>query len=450
LPRADRTLSRSSFAGSYLPAVVALGTSVPDAPTTTAHRPPPLTVTERAAVWIGRVAGRLSQGLGRGAGEQIPGRVMLALTPRLSRDLARGRVVTLVSATNGKSTTTAMLAAALREHGIDTVTNEGGANMLPGIVTALASRPDATHAVLETDEAVLPIAMQLLDPSLVVLGSLSRDQLDRHHEVMQIAKTWRAAFSKSRARFVAPANDPNVVWSVAGRRTDWVDAETFSNLDAVVCPRCHHLLTGVHTDRAHWWCRCGLSCPHSRVVQRDDLLIVDDRCTRAPLALRGRWQHANRALAVTAATALGVPVDGAIAATTRLDRVGRRRQSLPTASGRRAPLVLVKNPAGWMATIQDLQHERTALLIVQNDAAPDGRDPSWLWDVPFEALAPRRVVASGTRALDVAVRIAAAGLDVVGVEPDPRLALARFDLPEGLVVAASYSAHAALALRCAS
>jgi hypothetical protein len=100
--------------------------------------------------------------------------------------------------------------------------------------------------------------------------------------------------------------------------------------------------------------------------------------------------------------------------------------------------------------IDELSGDPAALLVVQNDNAADGRDPSWLWDVPFEQLAPRRAIASGTRCLDVAVRLRAAGFDVVGVEPDPFEALQRHDVPEGLFVAASYSAYHEIVRRSAA
>ena len=111
--------------------------------------------------------------------------------------------------------------------------------------------------------------------------------------------------------------------------------------------------------------------------------------------------------------------------------------------------MLVKNPAGWAALIEDLLDDPSTILFVQNDDAADGRDPSWLWDVPYERLRPRRVIASGTRYLDVAVRVQSAGLDLVGTEPDPGRAIEQFDAAEGLVVVASYTAHEALMRRAA-
>ena len=370
------------------------------------------------------------------------------LVPDALEHLARGRVVTLVSATNGKTAVTSLLTAALHADGIQVATNTGGANMLPGLATALGRDRAATHAVLEVDEAVLPTAIAQTRPALVVLGELSRDQLDRHHEVARLSRIWRDAFAFCDAQIVAPANDPNVAWSLAGRPVSWVDVDAHAELDAVVCLRCDGIL-----DREPfgpgWCCRCGRVKPRPVAVQRGTALHVAGGSFDLPMALRGRWQYANRALAVVAASRLGVSVPRALAATSRVARVGARPNTVRTRSGRDARLVLVKNPAGWAALIEDLLDDASTILFVQNDDAADGRDPSWLWDVPYERLRPRRVIASGTRYLDVAVRMQSAGLDLVGTEPDPDRAIAQFDAAERLVVVASYTAHEALMRRAA-
>lgn len=363
---------------------------------------------------------------------------MLAVAPQLAHDLSRDMTVALVSATNGKSAITAMLTAAVRATGTSVAVNDTGANMMPGLATALSMAPDAAFAVLETDEAVLPRAIRETAPKLIVLGELSRDQLDRHHEVLRVAGLWRDAFAHTDARFVAPSNDPNVVWSLEGHDVVWVDLDTHAELDSVVCPRCRRILT---CEAGGWSCACGFVPPPAAVVQRGTHITIDGVDHDAPMALRGKWQHANRALAVTAAQQLGVLVDVALHATSEVVVVGSRPREIEFPSGRRAPIVLVKNPAGWAALIDDLRDDPVSVLYVQHDNAADGRDPSWLWDVPFEALGHRRVVASGIRALDVAVRLDTAGVDVIAVEPDVERAAECFDAGEPFLVAASYTAY---------
>ncbi|MGN6130208.1 MAG: DUF1727 domain-containing protein, partial [Nocardioidaceae bacterium] len=110
----------------------------------------------RWACRAGRAAAALSRATGRGGGGVIGGRVVLALAPEAPRALADGRDVTLVSGTNGKTTTSALLTAALGTLGAADANADGG-NTPPGLTTAL-SRGDAKRVVLETDEGWLPWA----------------------------------------------------------------------------------------------------------------------------------------------------------------------------------------------------------------------------------------------------------------------------------------------------
>jgi UDP-N-acetylmuramyl tripeptide synthase len=419
-------------------------------PTLPAAPKPPLTTRDRLAIAAGKSVRKASRVLGRGHGDHLPGRVMLVASPTVARHLAVRPVITLVSATNGKSSITSMLAGALRATGAEVAMNDGGANMMPGLTTALALHANADYAILETDEAVVPRALKELHPGVVVLGELSRDQLDRHHEVLKIARLWREAFAAAEPplRFVAPVNDPNVVWALAGQpHVEWVDVDTTAQLDTVVCPGCGSVLTWEgERSEGHWSCSCGLVRPTATIVQRGDALTIDGRIVHGTLALPGRFQQANRALAVAAARLLGVAPETAFDATARVARIGVRPPTIAAPGGGDVPIVLVKNPAGWLALIGDMldgAYDDATLLFVQNDNSADGRDPSWLWDVPYERLAPRRVIASGIRAWDVAVRMDVAGLDLVAVEPDPWRALRRIDAAHGepVLIAASYTAY---------
>ena len=131
-----------------------------------------------------------SRRLGRGQGTVAGGRVGLRLDPRLLEHLSAGRLIALVSGTNGKTTTTRLLTVALGVSGDGVVSNESGSNMPPGHVAALASS-DAARAVLETDEIYLPRVLAQTAAAVVVLLNLSRDQLDRSNEVRMVAGRWR-------------------------------------------------------------------------------------------------------------------------------------------------------------------------------------------------------------------------------------------------------------------
>ena len=134
--------------------------------------PSELSARDRIALAAGRSTGWASKVTGRGAGTQISGRVMLAIAPDLLADVARGRRVAIVSATNGKTTTTRLLAEALRANDTAVVSNHTGANMPAGVAAALGRDADASVAVLEVDERWVPRVVDPLDTELLVLGNL--------------------------------------------------------------------------------------------------------------------------------------------------------------------------------------------------------------------------------------------------------------------------------------
>src|SRR4051812_18203381 len=119
------------------------------------HPEPPLPLRSRAALLAGRAVAEASRVSNLGSGSVIGGRLSLAIDHDLLATLAQGREVALVSATNGKTTTTHLLATALARTG-PVATNTLGANMPPGLVVALADADPHARAVLEVDERWIP------------------------------------------------------------------------------------------------------------------------------------------------------------------------------------------------------------------------------------------------------------------------------------------------------
>jgi UDP-N-acetylmuramyl tripeptide synthase len=183
--------------------------------------------------------------------------------------------------------------------------------------------------------------------------------------------------------------------------------------DAVGCPACDGRIDYTQTG---WSCSsCGLGRPEpdawiETANGRDEVCFADGRRIRVSLAIPGRFNVANAAMAACAAEVLGVRPERALASMATVGEVAGRF-SVHRVAGRSTRLMLAKNPAGWRELL-DLVCPGTGPVVVGiNARVADGRDPSWLWDVPFERLAGRPVVATGERCLDLAVRLRYAGVE---------------------------------------
>jgi len=375
------------------------------------------------------------------------GRAGLKVDPQLLRRLAAGRHVALVSGTNGKTTTTAMLAAAWRDRSADgaaarsVVTNETGSNMPPGHVAALVANRSATRAVLEVDEIYLPRVLAATDAELVLLLNLSRDQLDRTNEVRMVANLWRAALAAApHTTVVANADDPLVVWAAgAAARARFVGVGLTWQLDAGGCPSCEGHISFANDGTGAWRCvsGCGFARPEvvATLVASDGASSgahwADGRTYRIDLTLPGRFNRANALMVAVAAEALGVDPAEAFDAMGAIDEVAGRFAT-KTVDGVEARLMLAKNPAGWTELLDLVEGDTAPLVVSINARTADGADPSWLWDVPFERLAGRNVVATGDRCWDLSVRLHYAGV-THRVEPDPRRALAEAATADALI-----------------
>jgi UDP-N-acetylmuramyl tripeptide synthase len=372
----------------------------------------------------------MSRLAGRGEGLVIGGKVMLKLSPDALADLAGERVAALVSATNGKTSTTRLLATAVGQTG-PVVTQATGANMTDGVLSALAYGDRGGQAVLEVDEAYLPRILPATRPRALLLGNLTRDQLDRMNEVAMVARKWRAMLADCPARTTVVANcdDPIVTWAARrAPRVLWVSAGQNWTADASVCLECGGLM---RFGDDSWGCT---SCDFARPEPAWRFVRDGDRFAAAGpageydlsgLRLPGWFNAANATLALAAATDL-LGLDPAESV--------RRMCTVAGVSGRyeereigalRVRLLLAKNPASWSELLTVMPPAPAPVIITINANDADGRDPSWLWDVPFEKLRGRTVIATGDRRHDLAVRLLHAGVDHVVVEDpyDPRCAL---------------------------
>src|ERR1700748_670864 len=176
-----------------------------------------LPLRARLATTVGGAAGRASRLAGPAHGSVIGGVIGLPLKPDLLSLLARGRQIVLVTGTNGKTTTTRLITAALGAMGQPIASDAVGAHLGGGVVSALAKAPDATLAVLEVDEKYLPAMLTATGARVVVLLNLSRDQMDRAAEIWMLARRWRAALGgRPGCPGIAKPHDPLVAGAAGG------------------------------------------------------------------------------------------------------------------------------------------------------------------------------------------------------------------------------------------
>ena len=409
--------------------------------------PTALTPRGRAAVAVAGLATWASRVSGRGSGGMIGGLVALKLDPGLMAQLAAGRRTALVTGTNGKSTTTRMLAAALSTVA-PVASNANGDNMDAGIVSALVADRGAMLAAIEVDELHTPAVAENTRPEAIVLLNLSRDQLDRVGEINSIERRLRAGVAaQPQATLVANCDDmmitsiaydnPKVVWVAAG--APWSG-------DSVSCPRTGEPITRtVDSSGALRWASVAPLSDGREFARPEPDWWVDDETIYGPdgfsapmrLALPGRANRGNAAQAVAAAVSMGADPAAAVRAVERIDDVAGRYSTVDV-DGRAAHLLLAKNPAGWQEALSMVDTAADGLVIAVNGQVGDGVDLSWLWDVRFESFEGVSVFASGERAADLSVRLTYAGIEHV-LEPDPLAAIRR--CPPGRVeVLANYTA----------
>ncbi len=404
---------------------------------------------------LARTVGRLSRLSGRGGGTTLPGRMLLRSAPdaiaRLGAGLTDGS--TLISATNGKTTTAGMIAAAMAAAGRSPVHNRAGSNMAWGVATALLEQR-GREGLFEVDEAWLPRVSAQLEPDLLVLANLFRDQLDRYGELERLADEWVEVVEALEARgagAVLNADDPLVadlgrdgeLRRRAGTTYFGIEdptqalAELQHAHDAKHCRRCGH---PYRYERAfvghlgHYDCpNCGAGRPTPDVAARSIQLLgmrgsrfeVTTPNGRASieLPLPGLYNVYNALTAIAAAQRLGIGLELIADALAGVEAVFGRVETIEV-DHKALSILLIKNPVGANEVLRTLRQEADSrgrpldVWLALNDRTADGHDVSWIWDADFELLAPavRKITCSGTRAPELALRLKYAGWPLEGIE----------------------------------
>ncbi len=423
-----------------------------------------------------RSVGALSRLAGRGGGTTLPGKLLSTVDPgavdRLAARLERGSV--LVSATNGKTTTAAMVAEIL---GGRLAYNHSGANLLSGVASTLLSSRGAELGLFEVDEAALPEVARRVRPRVVALGNLFRDQLDRYGELEHIAGRWRAlAAELPETLFVVNADDPLLGELARGRErvvTYGVDDPRHARptlqhaADSTFCLVCGspYLYAAAYVGHlGDYRCPNGHAARLALDVAAREIelqgLDGSEFTVSAPgggarltLALPGLYNVYNPTAALAIAGVLGASPDAISSGLERFTAAFGRFERIAVGE-RRLLMLLIKNPAGAneaVRTLLDGPPPRLAVVAL-NDAVADGQDVSWIWDVDFEPLLAglERVVVTGDRAAELGLRFSYGGLDRGRIEVVPPLSagldrgLELTPAGEELVVLPTYTAMLSL------
>ncbi len=385
--------------------------------------------------------------------ENFPGKVALRVDPQTIthslEKIPKGCVV--VAGTNGKTTVNNLLADVFERAGERIICNRAGANMSPGIATALLHGQPADWGLFECDELWLARTLPQLKPKYVVLLNLFRDQLDRMGEIRRIQDSIVGALASSPDTVLLYNADDPLCAIIANRAENKSvgfgideDLKLPQNtvVDAQMCQKCDGMFEYTYRQYGQlgdYHCpTCGFSRPALTYAARDvhlgaegmsfivegPLTDVNGSCEPHKLEVRASFSSAYMAYNLTAVTAatdlLGFPHEIVQDAIDAYDPQNGRLQTFDL-DGRKTLLNLAKNPTGFNQNLKIVAQDpaRKAVALFINDKEADGHDVSWLWDIDFEELCASGemvVYASGIRGRDMQVRLKYAGIDAEVVD----------------------------------
>jgi UDP-N-acetylmuramyl tripeptide synthase len=424
---------------------------------------------ETVTLAITKSAATMSRVLGRGGGHALPGLIAERIDPQLIQKLAAKlpNGIILVTGTNGKTTTTKLIAAALQASGERVLTNSTGSNLVRGVTSALIAAADirgnidATIGLFEVDEANLRLVAPTLQPQHIVVLNLFRDQLDRYGELDTTAAMIGQGIAATKAKVYLNADDALVAslakYAAAPELVSYFGIEELplttpahqTATDSDRCPLCGERMKFsqvFYSHLGHYECPNGdYSRPQPEVsithVDESDLegvkfaVAVGGERSEVTFPLPGTYNLYNALASISVTAGLGVQLS-VLAKTLETTEAAYGRMEKVRLDGRTLYLLLIKNPVGFTQVLDTFLIGRPNLrvLMAVNDLAADSRDVSWLWDVPLEALTESqpKVITAGTRGADVALRLHYAGTEAeVATSLDEAITELVADTPPG-------------------
>ena len=398
----------------------------------------------RLAVAVCKASGAVLRRLGRG-GTNLPGKLALKIDKNILGELSHGVKVTVVTGTNGKTTTSRMIEQAFADAGLKYFSNKSGANLLTGIIAVfaqhctLSGKCPYTHALIECDEAAFRKTSECLPVECLVVNNIFRDQLDRYGEITHTLNAIREGITHVPDATLCLNADCSLTAPLAQKipnKVLWfgVNVPIYENAahELSDAPYCIHCKTEYQYDYITYGHLGGFRCPKCGYHRRepdvavtkilgagadssDIELSICGHMHEVHVNLPGGYNIYNAAAAAAVSHVVGIDEETAVSALGQFE-CGFGRAEQFTLGKAQARMMLVKNPAGFNQVINLIAHDKGTckLAFLLNDRFADGTDISWIWDVDFETLAGQearftRILVSGVRADDMALRLKYAG-----------------------------------------
>ena len=409
--------------------------------------------------------------LNKSSGTSFVGMLVLKICPDFLKYCSKyiKKYIITITGTNGKSTTSGLIAHILETAHQKVVHNLKGANMLTGVanVFALSIAPMKRYdyAVIESDEAYLTKLYDYMKSDYLVVTNLFRDQLDRYGELNTTAQFIKNAIDKNPdLKLILNTDDPivatfdrtkyavyygfeNVEYDCSYEHKSNAPSEIFN----CMCGEELKYSKQFFAQQGHYYCpKCGYKrheCNYSadvKVYNDYSILTVRNRgiSFEFKVNLAGLYNAYNALAAISLGFETGMNQEEIQKSLDTYHAIfGRTEKRI--INGNPTVIQLIKNPTGASEVLKTVDL-KSNIVIAINDNYADGRDISWLWDSDFEQLknAEKLVITSGCRANDMATRLKYAGIpqEKIIVEPNIKKAIDKATTAGKTTILPSYTA----------
>ena len=379
-----------------------------------------------------KVASRILHIYSKNAGTSFPGVTALKLDKEFLSDSSRfcSEKIITVTGTNGKTTTSGIIAAILKEQGRNVLHNQKGANMPQGIATAIALGINpfkkADYFVLENDEAYLSKVYDQINADYLIVTNLFHDQLDRYGEIEATAQKIRTAIDKNpNLNLLLNADDPmlktlytNNTITYGFENIELINNNTTHTITENIYCTCNNRFKytkNFYGHLGHYACPCGYTRPvpqisaTAKIYADKSLLTVKYKNTEHSFDIHipGLYNAYNALAGISLALVLEISPTTIQKAFDNFKSAFGRAERIKL-KGKDVFIQLIKNPVGASEVIRTISEDKNSgLLLAINDEYADGRDISWLWDTDFEAFSgyTNTIFTTGNRANDMALRL---------------------------------------------